>query len=507
MDDRVTRFGVIVLAVLGLASCQVSRARGGQGKGERLLASNRSAEAIEHFDREQALATDSLQRARAYLGMGRAQLKTGQSRAASTSFYSARDLLEKARNGKKRESAARRRQRRALETQVNRWIGEAYLDDGQFGLARRNLLRAFPGLQGAEREIVLAEIGFLSSDLGELDAATRYRRKLTRPYPGDVVGIVSGQSPRVAEARKKRLARRSEPTARSRQTVAVKEPKRTTRTQSRRQAPSTAKRRTPSHEIRILGRSSWNARAPKTSRLKPMGKISRITVHHSAGKTFWAHSREDTARHIRSIQRYHQDEKKWADIGYHYVIDRAGIVWQGRSRSYQGAHAGGAANRGNIGIVVLGNYTRQEPHREQIRSLANLVGQLSDRHGVPHYRVYTHKELQPGHTACPGPALTRVVGQIRGKLRERHLAMGKNVDPKHDHQHVPDGEPGRHHGDHVDCLHDAHLRAIGEVGNVVEHQIEVTDIDPAVCTPDHSCRGHAPGRVHRRECGHEPASL
>ncbi len=319
------------------------------GKGEQLLAKNRSTEAVEHFDRAQ-----------------------------------------------------------------DRSIGEAYLDGGQFELARRYLLRALPDLQGADRESVLAELSFLNHQMGDRDTARRYRRKLTRPYSREVAGIVDGNSRRIIQAQRKYASRRRALPRTAPKTVVRR---------SKPVRPTTSKTRPLN--IRVFGRNDWNARQPKTSRIKRMGKVSRVTIHHSAGNSFWAHSHRDTAAHIRSIQRYHQDEKKWADIGYHYIIDRTGNIWKGRDRRYQGAHAGGQANRGNLGIVVLGNYTRQGLNNSQVRSLANLVGQLSDLYGVPHYRVYTHEELQPGHTACPGPALTRVVGQIRVKLRERHLAMGK----------------------------------------------------------------------------------
>ncbi len=428
MDHRVTRIGAVIALALGLGACQTSGARRSLSKGEQLLAKDRGEEAVEHFDRAQASSSDPLESARAFLGLGQAQLKLGEKRQAQNSLYKARSELQKAekgtrRGGTRRDSAARRREKESLATQIDRWIGEAYLDGGQFELAGRYLLGALPGLEGPDRESVLAELAFLSREAGDTSGASRYQRQLTRPYSGDVAGILDGHSPRLVEARKARHA--GEPES---------PPRAATRTDVTRSAPersepvrrSATRRSSPEAPARILDRGDWDARAPMASRLRPMGTISRITVHHSAGQSFWAYSQEDTATHIRSIQRYHQDERKWADIGYHYIIDRAGNIWEGRSRQWQGAHAGGQANRGNIGIVVLGNYARQGLNREQVRSLANLVGQLSDRYGVPHYRVYTHKEIQPGHnTACPGPALTRVVGQIRGKLRERHLAMGK----------------------------------------------------------------------------------
>jgi hypothetical protein len=51
------------------------------------------------------------------------------------------------------------------------------------------------------------------------------------------------------------------------------------------------------------------------------------------------------------------------DIGYHYIVDRSGAIWQGRRIRYQGAHARGSANNGNIGIVLLGISRTSSPRR------------------------------------------------------------------------------------------------------------------------------------------------
>lgn len=69
----------------------------------------------------------------------------------------------------------------------------------------------------------------------------------------------------------------------------------------------------------------------------------------------------------------------------------------------------------------------------------------------------------------------------------------------HDHTHGPGcGHTAIQHGDHIDYLHDGHLHHPHE-GHVDEHVIEVSDVNPVACTPDHVCDGH----VHGPGCGHE----
>ena len=156
-----------------------------------------------------------------------------------------------------------------------------------------------------------------------------------------------------------------------------------------------------------------------------MGPITTITVHHTAGPCFWETSTAATATLIRNIQKFHQNERRWADIGYHYVIDRVGNIWQGRSLQYQGAHAGGSLNEGNIGGAVLGNFCVQKPTAAQYSSLALLVETLCMHLRLSPGRVFTHAEIADTAnltTRCPGPALTRCVQAIRSRLQRRLLA-------------------------------------------------------------------------------------
>lgn len=74
----------------------------------------------------------------------------------------------------------------------------------------------------------------------------------------------------------------------------------------------------------------------------------------------------------------------------------------------------------------------------------------------------------------------------------------------HDHVHGPGcGHTAVQHGDHVDFVHDGHLHHSKADGTIEEHALDVSDDNPAACTPDHTCSGHEPGHVHGPDCGHE----
>jgi hypothetical protein len=73
----------------------------------------------------------------------------------------------------------------------------------------------------------------------------------------------------------------------------------------------------------------------------------------------------------------------------------------------------------------------------------------------------------------------------------------------HDHIHGPNcGHTAIQHEGHVDYLHDGHLHHHTSSG-VEEHTLAVGGANPAACTPNHACSGHAQDHVHGPNCGHE----
>lgn len=151
----------------------------------------------------------------------------------------------------------------------------------------------------------------------------------------------------------------------------------------------------------VIPRSAWTHERVIESRAYLMGPVRRITVHHE-GNTFSGSSEQNAiARRLANIREghIHRRPEAFADIGYHYVIDPAGRIWEGRPLKWQGAHVE-AQNENNLGIMVMGNFDQQKPTAAQYRSLESFVIQQMRRYGVPVQRLYTHKELKA--TACPG---------------------------------------------------------------------------------------------------------
>ena len=175
----------------------------------------------------------------------------------------------------------------------------------------------------------------------------------------------------------------------------------------------------------LVRRGAWTKRAADPARMTPMGRPTRITVHHAG--VFVGESAEHALQLVRSFQRAHMDQRGWGDIGYHFLIARDGTIIEGRSMRYQGAHAGNnATNRGNIGVCILGNFQphgadrAQRPTTAQLHSLESLVHSLIRVYGIAPRQIFTHQEIHPRGpkaTECPGTNLAPFVVGLRNALR------------------------------------------------------------------------------------------
>lgn len=168
----------------------------------------------------------------------------------------------------------------------------------------------------------------------------------------------------------------------------------------------------------IIPRTAWASAGVIPARMNRMLPVRRITLHHDGLNPVALRSRGDVAARIDQIRLSHNN-RGWGDIGYHYVVDPLGNVWEGRPLSWQGAHVGGQ-NEGNIGVLVLGNFEEQRPTGAQIDGVDRFVSALMLQHRIPVGRVHTHREL--AKTECPGRNLQPLLNVARAPGGALHLA-------------------------------------------------------------------------------------
>lgn len=163
------------------------------------------------------------------------------------------------------------------------------------------------------------------------------------------------------------------------------------------------------HQLPLVPRTEWNSELPKPWKLRIAEAFDRVTVHHSGATPNYHTARSQILRDMEGVFVSHS-HRNYGDIGYHFIIDYAGTVWEGRSLAYEGAHVV-CQNERNIGIMVLGNFEDQKPSARQTETVSRLFGLLQQRFKIKTHRIFGHRDL--GHSVCPGKQLYTYVRQLR----------------------------------------------------------------------------------------------
>ena len=181
--------------------------------------------------------------------------------------------------------------------------------------------------------------------------------------------------------------------------------------------------------------STTNTGGELTWPLQYSQEIKKIIIHHT-GTT---RDLDNPEKAIRDIYYYHTIGRGWGDIGYNYIIDQQGNIYEGRygGEGVVGAHAG-PGNRGSIGIAILGNYDDSEMNPNIQKALEILISEKTKLHGIdPMGESYFRGEKLPniiGHnsvmpTACPGgniikflPIIRRNIAQLNGNFNYENPA-------------------------------------------------------------------------------------
>ncbi len=155
-------------------------------------------------------------------------------------------------------------------------------------------------------------------------------------------------------------------------------------------------------------------------------------VHHTVNANDY--TRGQVPSIIRGIYAYHVQSRGWSDIGYNFLIDRFGRIWEGRyggvDRPVVGAHTLGY-NDDAFAASAIGNYETARPSRATIRAYAALFAWKLSLHGVNaadkrQYVTSRYFQAINGHrdadaTACPGINLYNRIPRIRTLATQAQL--------------------------------------------------------------------------------------
>jgi len=194
--------------------------------------------------------------------------------------------------------------------------------------------------------------------------------------------------------------------------------------------------------VEYLSRPAWGADESKrykdgvVNTPETYYPLQTITVHH----TDTVNADPDPAATVRAIYEYHAITLDWGDIGYHFLIDEAGTIYEGRYSGDDGVPAFDADgklvtafhtsgyNSGNLGIALLGTLTDQAPTDAAKASLTRLIKAIAAFKGLdpqakvtfvnPVNGVTKDVTTVSGHrdwleTDCPGQTMYDLLDEVR----------------------------------------------------------------------------------------------
>ena len=172
----------------------------------------------------------------------------------------------------------------------------------------------------------------------------------------------------------------------------------------------------------IVTRAQWGA-APQQSCDKLYDTtIIAVTIHHTAGSNDYTLAEAPSI--LRGIQAYHFS-RDWCDIGYNFLIDKYGTIYEGRAGGMDlpvhGAHAG-SANDQTVGVSFMMNSMTAQPTTAALTAAEQLVAwKLGSYYRNPSGTVniagkklpiiFQHKDVSA--TECPGTYLSAKMDEIR----------------------------------------------------------------------------------------------
>jgi hypothetical protein len=178
----------------------------------------------------------------------------------------------------------------------------------------------------------------------------------------------------------------------------------------------------------IILREEWGGDAVRPREEPTYGEVQMAFVHHTVNANDYGP--EDSAGIVLGIARYHRDSNRWNDIGYNFLVDKYGQIFEGREGGIDlpvvGAQAQGY-NSVSTGVACLGTFSDVAQTPAGMDALARIIGWKLSLHAVPtsgsitvtstggpsnRYRSGTPVTFEriSGHrdgnaTSCPGSAL------------------------------------------------------------------------------------------------------
>ncbi|KAM3864730.1 N-acetylmuramoyl-L-alanine amidase-like [Diretmus argenteus] len=154
----------------------------------------------------------------------------------------------------------------------------------------------------------------------------------------------------------------------------------------------------------IIPRCQWGAKAYQSPPLPLSPPLQFLYIHHTYEPSSPCLSFPTCSRDMRAMQRFHQEDRGWSDIGYSFVVGSDGYVYEGRGWHHIGRHTRGH-NAVGYGVAIIGNYSSTLPPRHSMDLLRHRLAQCAVDRGrlVTNFTLHGHRQVV-NYTSCPGDA-------------------------------------------------------------------------------------------------------
>jgi hypothetical protein len=204
----------------------------------------------------------------------------------------------------------------------------------------------------------------------------------------------------------------------------------------------------------FVSRASWGGSEVLNNSVSATWyRADHLVVHHSADANALRSGESAWSDRVRAIWSFHAYSRGWGDVGYNWLVDPNGVIYEGRNGSSSldkdsvGFHDTG--NKGSMGVVMLGTFGPGVPNVSPIvptNAAQNAVVQLlawkANQRGIDplgrsfYYgcsisnycapfnsgsvvpNIAGHRQVTPGHTSCPGDLAMGTLDSIRARVRD-----------------------------------------------------------------------------------------
>jgi hypothetical protein len=192
----------------------------------------------------------------------------------------------------------------------------------------------------------------------------------------------------------------------------------------------------------VVSRTAWGSPDGQGSRASVARyNVTHLVVHHTADSN--ERPAGGWAARVRAIWSFHTITRGWGDIGYNYLIDPDGVIYEGRAGGDDAVGFHDTANYGSMGVSLIGTYASVAPSAAAQNALVNILAWKASQKGIDplgnsyYYgcarssyckpfnaggfvpNIAGHRQVTPGHTTCPGDAIMALLPSIRSRVAER----------------------------------------------------------------------------------------